>query len=256
VSRPGGGARILIVPDDGGESRSLHLKRSSLRLLAGGAFVLLLLFAGVTGSWWYLAARAARVPELQARVAMLEGQQVRIEALAGQLRAVEERYSHIRALFGSDSAGPSARLRLPPVNEVRPSEGGAEGGERVPTSWPLTERGFVTQPLLRGGGEEHEGVDIAVPTGSYIRAAGAGTVAEVGADPVYGRFVVLDHGGGYRSLYAHASETFVERGQWVRRDEVLGLTGSTGRSTAPHLHFEIHRDDEPVDPLTLVTRPS
>ena len=81
------------------------------------------------------------------------------------------------------------------------------------------------------------------------------TVVDVGEDRVYGRFILLDHGAGFRTLYAHASTTFAERGQRVLRDEVIALSGSTGRSTAPHLHFEILLNGEPVDPLTLVKQP-
>jgi len=111
----------------------------------------------------------------------------------------------------------------------------------------------VTQGLLDTG--DHPGVDIAVPTDSYVRASGAGTVVDVGEDPVYGYFVVLDHGEGYTSIYGHASLTLVTRGQRVRRNEVIALSGSTGRSTAPHLHFEILLNGEAVDPLTLVHQP-
>jgi murein DD-endopeptidase MepM/ murein hydrolase activator NlpD len=98
-------------------------------------------------------------------------------------------------------------------------------------------------------------LDVAVPADTYVRAAGAGVVVDVGEDLVYGRFVSLDHGGGYRSLYGHASETLVELGQRVRRNEVIALSGSTGRSTAPHLHFEILLNGEPLDPLTMVRQP-
>ena len=113
----------------------------------------------------------------------------------------------------------------------------------------------MTQALIEGLVGEHPGLDIAIPTGSYIRAAGGGVVAEAGEDPLYGRFVRLDHGDGYRSLYAHASVTFVTAGDLVRQNEVIALSGSTGRSTAPHLHFEILRNNEPVDPLTILDRP-
>jgi murein DD-endopeptidase MepM/ murein hydrolase activator NlpD len=98
-------------------------------------------------------------------------------------------------------------------------------------------------------------MDIAVATDSYIRASGAGQVLRTGVDPIYGRFVVLDHGQGYQTVYAHASMILVNRGQTVRRGEVIGLTGSSGRSTAPHLHFEVLLDGLPVDPLTLVEQP-
>ena len=80
-------------------------------------------------------------------------------------------------------------------------------------------------------------------------------MVDVGEDEVYGRFVVLDHGDGYTSLYGHASLTFVERGQHVRQHEIIALSGSTGRSTAPHLHFEVLLNGEAVDPLTMVSQP-
>ena len=115
----------------------------------------------------------------------------------------------------------------------------------------------MTQGLLEGERrqQEHPGLDIAVATDSYIRAAGAGTVVDVGEDPVYGRFVVLDHGDGYTTLYGHASLNLVARGQRVRENEVIALSGSTGRSTAPHLHFEVLLNGEAVDPFTLVHQP-
>jgi len=250
------GLRVLLVPDDGGESRSFHLSGRALRALAGSAVVLAVLFAGMAGSWWYLAARASRADELQARVAVLEGQQGRIEALARELRGVEARYERLRGLFGSDSSRVASDLWLPPVSSPRARRSDGSGRPAtLPTSWPLTERGFITQPLVEGASGEHAGVDIAVAADSYIRAAGAGTVAEVGEDPVFGRFIRVDHQDGYRSLYAHASLVLVGQGDPVRRNEVLGLTGSTGRSTAPHLHFEILREEEPVDPLTMVSQP-
>ena len=80
-------------------------------------------------------------------------------------------------------------------------------------------------------------------------------MADVGEDVVYGRFVVVDHGGGIRTLYAHASSTLVQPGQEVSAREVVALSGSTGRSTAPHLHFEVIVDGLPVDPLAFVEQP-
>ena len=176
-----------------------------------------------------------------------------IQALSAHVDTVEAHYLRIAELFGARPTALSD-LWLPPAgNEA--DVGRSVADETRPTSWPLTERGFVTQALIEGLVGEHPGLDIAVPTGSYIRAAGGGVVAEAGEDPLYGRFVRLDHGDGYTSLYAHASMTFVESGNLVRQNEVIALSGSTGRSTAPHLHFEVLRNNEPVDPLTILVEP-
>ncbi|TVP58193.1 MAG: hypothetical protein EA351_04080 [Gemmatimonadales bacterium] len=248
---------VVIRPSDGRETRAIRIGNASLRRIVAGAVVLGVLFALVLGSWWYLAARAQEATRLTAQVEGLTAELERMDELARTLTELERRYEGIRSLFGP-AQGIQPETFLPPaLGRGSSLTSPGAGGDGRPTSWPLTERGFLTQPLIEGGGsgEEHPGIDIAVPAGSYIRSAGDGSVVEVGDDPVYGLYLIVDHGGGYRSLYAHASQISVEHGRTVRRNQVLGLTGSTGRSTAPHLHFEILRDGEPVDPLEIVERP-
>jgi len=249
---------ILLVPDGGPESHTVRLSYGALRLMGVMAAVVALALTLVAGSWWYLAARASRVADLEAQVDSLTADQARIAALAQQIETIERRYGRIRSLFGADAPGSPSDVWLPPpTTGRRPSAPRTTASAGLPSSWPLTERGFVTQGLLeaQGGNPDHRGLDIAVPTDSYVRAAGAGTVVDVGEDAVYGRFVVLDHGDGYTTLYGHASLNLATRGQRVRQNEVIALSGSTGRSTAPHLHFEVLLNGEAVDPLTLVHQP-
>ncbi len=245
---------VMLVPDRGEESHNFRLSYALLRMLAGATALLALALTLVAGSWWYLAARAAHATQLEEEVRALESERDRIQELAAQLDAIERHYGKVRELFGFSVPAAPSDVWLPPVSEGRrgPTSRNTASAS-IPSSWPLTERGFVTQGLLETG--DHPGVDIAVPTDSYVRATGAGTVVDVGEDPVYGFFVALDHGGGYTSLYGHASLTLVSRGQRVRQNEVIALSGSTGRSTAPHLHFEILLNGEAVDPLTLVHQP-
>jgi murein DD-endopeptidase MepM/ murein hydrolase activator NlpD len=238
--------------------------RRRLPLLVGVALVLV-------GSWIYLGVRAFQAGGLERRVEMLEGEREQLRSLVALLEEVEEGYERLRGLFLPEG-GQVGALWLPPTGATPssspgapasgvPIRGGMEGqpGSGPPSVWPLTERGFLTQGLItapvEGAGTSHPGIDVAVPSGSYFRAVGGGTVVERGEDPVYGLFVVVDHGDGYRSLYAHASVITVEPGRSVVAGEVLGLTGSSGRSTAPHLHLEITREGEHVDPLTLLRRP-
>lgn len=245
---------IMLVPDRGQESHNYRLSYALLRMLAGVAALVALALTLVAGSWWYLAARAAQATQLEQQVRDLETERDRIQELSRQLEAIESQYGKVRDLFGLSAPDTPSDVWLPPVNEGRRAPLPRNtASASIPSSWPLTERGFVTQGLLDEG--DHPGVDIAVPTDSYVRASGAGTVVDVGDDPIYGLFVVLDHGEGYTSLYGHASLTLVSRGQRVRRNEVIALSGSTGHSTAPHLHFEILLNGEAVDPLTLVHQP-
>jgi murein DD-endopeptidase MepM/ murein hydrolase activator NlpD len=260
VTDPGDSPRrltIMVVPDRGRETHTFQVSYRVLRGLAAVAALAALALTLVAGSWWYLAARASRVAELEAQVADLTAERDRVQELGRQLEMIEGQYSRIRDLFGPSPTAPS-EVWLPPTSGAPRGIGTRSAATATrPTSWPLTERGFVTQGLLDNDRREgeHPGVDIAIPTDSYIRAAGAGTVSDVGEDPIYGRFVVIEHGEGYSSLYGHASLTLVELGQGVRQNEVIALSGSTGRSTAPHLHFEVLLNGEAVDPLTLVQQP-
>lgn len=248
------GVRLLIIPEDGRETVTFHLSRRRLRALVVMVVGIVAAVAVLGGTWWYMAARAYQVPALQSEVAQLQEGQAQVARLAAQLAELEARYRQIRSLFGIDTSQVLPEIWRPPAAGSRPSREDPEGS--LPTSWPLTVAGFVTQNLLEGAEGDHPGLDIAVPSHSYIRASGAGTVSDAGEDPVYGKFVTVDHGEGYLTLYAHASEVLVETGQRVRRNEVIALTGNTGRSTAPHLHFEIRLNGDTVDPMSMVEPPS
>ncbi|MDZ7781247.1 MAG: M23 family metallopeptidase [Gemmatimonadota bacterium] len=252
---------VVIVPHGGRESRTYHLSYRRLRWLTFSVTMIAVLLALMAGSWWYFAARAFRAGELERQVESMEGDRERVAALVQRLEAIEGQYDNIRRMFGATAIDRPSDVWLPPSGSARSAGTGSgerrRAGASPPSVWPLTERGFVTQELHDGfddGG--HPGLDVAVPSDSYIRAAGGGVVTDVGEDAVYGRFIVIEHGGGYTSLYGHASMTFVSRGQEVREREVVALSGSTGRSTGPHLHFEVLLDGEPIDPLTMVDQPS
>lgn len=250
------GVTVVLLPEEGGESRSFRL---SPRAVSLGTALALVLSAGVVimvASWWYLAARARETVSLRAEVDSLRAERERVLSLADELATIEREYEHLRSLFGPSSPAVSSDLWLPPsgLPAGLPRERSAEDDR--PTGWPLTEPGFVTQALTEGEGGDHSGLDIAVPADSYVRAAGAGRVLRVGEDPVYGLFVVLEHAEGYQSVYAHAAELLVGRGDSVLKGEVIALSGSTGQSTAPHLHFEILLDGVPVNPLSILDQPS
>jgi murein DD-endopeptidase MepM/ murein hydrolase activator NlpD len=94
----------------------------------------------------------------------------------------------------------------------------------------------------------HSGIDFRAPPGAPIKSAGAGTVVSAGWNGGYGRMVEVDHGNGITTRYAHMSRISVSRGDKVETGTVLGRVGSTGRSTGPHLHFEVRKGGEAVDP--------
>ena len=245
--------RIIFVPETS-QSRTYEVSYRRLRMLRGLALGLGVAVTFLIVTWGYMASRVAHMVELEAEVALMRADQERIPGLLRQLNTVERQYSDILGLFAPDGTGAPSELWLPPPGSLSRSSGSDEGLDGQPDSWPLTESGFVTQRIEEGGGV-HPGLDIATPTGSYIRASGAGRVSEVGEDPTYGKYVRIDHDNGYETLYAHASDTSVELGEEVRKNEVIALSGSTGESTAPHLHFEILLEGVTIDPLELVQQP-
>jgi murein DD-endopeptidase MepM/ murein hydrolase activator NlpD len=125
--------------------------------------------------------------------------------------------------------------------------------ERVPSIWPVEGRitdafGVRGNPFGGGSSEFHSGQDIAAPWGTGVVAAATGTVAFAGTQSGYGQIVIVDHGNGMSTRYGHLSRIEVELGQQVMRGTQLGSVGSTGRSTGPHLHYEVRINEAAVSP--------
>ena len=251
---------VVIVPDDSEGTRSFQLTPRTLRI--GGALLTagLLSLGVILASWWYFAAEAARVPELEREISRLQEENAKVKELGAAVAKLQEQSDRIRSMLGADVLTSGGTPDIPPGDQpgaVELASGSTTGlSPQIPTSWPLSASGFVTREhatdeLQASGG--HPGLDIAVAQDTYIRASGSGIVREAASDTVYGLYVLIDHGNtGYSSMYGHASRLFVTSGDSVRQNQVIALSGNTGRSTAPHLHFEIRQDDQPVDPYTLV----
>ncbi|MBW4521401.1 MAG: peptidoglycan DD-metalloendopeptidase family protein [Scytolyngbya sp. HA4215-MV1] len=121
-----------------------------------------------------------------------------------------------------------------------------------PTNGEITSGfGWRMHPIL-GYERFHTGIDFGVDYGTTIYAADSGTVIFAGWYGGYGNAVIIDHGNGITTLYGHTSELFVSEGQAVKRGDAIAAVGSTGLSTGPHLHFEVRRNGEPVDPMAYL----
>jgi murein DD-endopeptidase MepM/ murein hydrolase activator NlpD len=138
---------------------------------------------------------------------------------------------------------------------------GAGGPEEVPSpAASLIDFGWPTQiPVVidyfgwRSKKRVHEGLDLAARTGTPILAAEKGKVLYVGSRlKGYGLLIVIDHGDDWSSSYAHLSRAHVRRGDWVKKGEQIALSGRSGRVTGPHLHFEIRKGSDPLDPLLFM----
>lgn len=120
-------------------------------------------------------------------------------------------------------------------------------------AWPVPSSKRLTSKFGRRWGRAHEGIDIAARRGTAIVAAESGVVIYSGNDlGGYGNLTVISHPGGLFSIYAHANKNFTKKGDKVHRGQVIAEVGATGRSTGPHLHFEVRYDSKAIDPLKFL----
>lgn len=149
--------------------------------------------------------------------------------------------------LGMGLAAPAA---LPPAPAYVDSSLAPDLPLQVPLSSPF---GWRADPM-GAGGRFHAGVDLPAPAGSPARATRAGTVVFAGWAGGYGNMVAIDHGGGWRTRYAHLARLLVYAGEFVAAGAVVGTIGSTGRSTGPHLHYELRLHGAALDPLLRVAQ--
>lgn len=246
---------IIVVPQGGARTYSIQARVDLL--LAAAALLGLLFLVTLTlmltyGRYFHASRQTAR---LQDEVDRLHGQLAQVDELRRQLDENDRARRKVLGLMAAGKALPDS-LRGGPVVAVAPvvpnedlEARALDFSRSVPRSWPL--RGPVTNGFLAASRDArgfHPGIDIAAPTGTPVRAAAAGTVSYAAWDPEYGYLVVVDHGMGLETHYGHNSRLSVAAGDRVERGQLVAAVGSTGRSTAPHLHFEIRKDGVAVDP--------
>ncbi len=175
--------------------------------------------------------------------------------------APEEEESHSEPDLEPVPEGQGARVvsreGLPPrPPRMQAGAGGARTGKGASRPAPAT-RGMLDWPLRgvlygrfgKKGKEPHDGIDLAAPSGTSVKTAQEGSVLYAGEQQGYGLIVIVQHPNGIITLYAHNRDLRVTTGQNVRRSQVIATVGESGRTSGPHLHFEVRVDGKPVDPL-------
>jgi murein DD-endopeptidase MepM/ murein hydrolase activator NlpD len=162
----------------------------------------------------------------------------------------------------SDALGGALTRQAAPTSALSGMLNDAQGllppGLQLPTGADQTTQvssGFgMRRDPIDGDMRMHKGIDIPMPVGHDVAAADAGRVESVGDVPGYGLTVVLKHAGGVSTRYAHLSEATVKVGDDVAKGQVIAKSGNSGKTTGPHLHFEVIKEDAPIDPQGLVGR--
>jgi murein DD-endopeptidase MepM/ murein hydrolase activator NlpD len=193
-----------------------------------------------------ISARTAEARDVRDRLAadrdtLAAAESLKQSALTDAHETREEYLHEVESLAAQSAALAAA---------IQSAQSGSTGSGAPSASgfiWPVN--GVVVSGFGMRWGRMHEGIDIAAGSGTPIWAAAAGTVIHAGWLGGYGNLVVVDHGNGLATAYAHASAILVAVGQHVSQGETVSLVGSTGNSSGPHLHFEVRVNGVAVDPL-------
>ena len=223
-----------------------------------------------------------QVSALATRVGRMQAQLIRLDALGKQLTEVaqlkrgEFDFDDPPALGGPETAGegpvvPALDAMLDTMdaqiddrrrqltalqNLIMTRELARQivpGGRPVEAGYISSLYGQRTDPF-DGNQANHQGIDFAAAPGTQVLAVADGIVSHTGLDGGYGRMIEITHGNGYVTRYAHNAKILVTPGQTVKRGDPVALMGSTGRSTGPHVHFEVLHDGRPMNPLSFVRR--
>ena len=249
---------IIIVPTDHAGTRQYTVSRVLVMTALGLLVLFLLALTFFLVDYSRALRRGRQLEQLQVENADLRRQVAQIDRLNQEIEDLTALKAQILAMLGAESGSaieraevdstqtaPATPLELVGVDHLKAA---ASIRAYAPTLWPV--EGYVSKEFYEkeAGGKAHPGLDLVAPYGAPIHAAGRGKVVETSYDEWLGNYVVIDHGFGYSTLYAHNQRLLVRSGQEVERGQVIALLGNTGRSSAPHLHFEIRVDGRPVDP--------
>ncbi len=243
---------ILFVPDGVENQFGLRLRAWLFKTII--IFFSLLLIGIVFFFSFYgkILMRASQATQLQSENESLKRYKYKLSLLEENMKEARKVVTRISDLAGVDFEIPE----LPP-DSVLFAEMGNTKPAVVQKSYPVNEdrpeglpvEGYITRGFSDNPEDFHPGIDIAGEIGTPILSTAAGLVTQAESDPVYGLMVVIEHENNISTLYGHNSEILVEIGQEVLVGSRIALLGNTGKSTAPHLHYEVRENGNPVNPL-------
>ncbi len=274
---------VVLAHSFHGRLRRLHIPHHAIYAVLLLAVLGLVSAIGIISSYGRMALKVANYNSLQVQFDALRNRYQRLQSTANQTteqlatlqlfaNEVSLAYGMKRSLDGPADISlegpllPSFHDTLNQYNFLKSAKfsSGFRKYHRLwqanarPSLWPvygriLSSYGKRSDPFSSEG-DFHPGVDIDAPNGSNVKAGGDGVVSHADWGAGYGRLVVIDHGDGLQTYYAHLSRIDVLAGQEVRRGQLVGASGSSGRSTGPHLHYEVRNNGTPVNPYVFLAR--
>ena len=275
---------LVLAHSVHGRLRRMHVSHTILYTVLALALVGGVTVAGFLSSYARMAWKVAKLNHLRDEISTLQqkyqalsrtNEQTKehlatLQMLASEVTSaygIKERLEGPASISGESRLIPTYQQSLERFDLLRTARLYTSGTRRitrswqtnvVPSLWPVPGRllssfGSRSDPFT-GGSAFHSGVDITASKGTLIRCTADGIVKSAEWSGAYGKLVVIDHGGGVETYYAHLSAFDVIPGQDVRRSQVIGRSGGTGRVTSPHLHYEVRQGGAPVNPYKYLAR--
>lgn len=274
---------VVLAHSLHGRLQRVHIPYRFVYSALGAVAFLVLLLCGVAGSYARMAMKVANYNSLQHEAQMLrqryDNLQKKVKQTNEQLASLQVLADEVTTAYGVKKtlAGspdliaeaplvPSMRETLAEYNYLRTTNLASRSRNIftranvnvLPSAWPINGRleggyGGRSDPFS-GEGAMHTGIDISAPVGTPVKVTADGIVIHSNWNGGYGRCVIVDHGNGYQTWYAHLSRMDVVEGQEIRQGDIIGLVGATGRATGPHLHYEVRIHSTPVNPYRFMQR--
>ncbi|HEX5435680.1 MAG TPA: M23 family metallopeptidase [Gemmatimonadaceae bacterium] len=244
IYTPHAGSMVIQVQRESGlANRTIILSQRQVRFLKLGLYVAATTILVCGATWFFLAVQAARVPALTRQIAVLQRDVSQIDTLQTALKELDGRFHQVQQMLG---------VPVPPPPVQTDKQEPAITLESDALGWPLPSAGTVLAASAGTGGAP--GIDVAIPQGTPVRAAGTGIVVEIRNDAQDGALVRIAHPAGYETEYGNLDSLRVAQGDSVHARTVIGLSGGPADSEPAYLHFELTHNGAEVDPTQLMKK--
>lgn len=241
------GISVVITPTSAKNARHYFFSNNQLKLILTGLIVLVALVIAAAVSYAWVSYKALEAVTLKRRNQEIEKEFAKITEIKKQLELAETETQKIKIMLGVEKTPIAVQPNFSNINpNITVAEDSSTQTENIPSTLPTM--GQISKKY----GPDHEGVDIAAPLFAPILAAAGGNVKAAGWDSVYGNYVIIEHSKNYSTFYGHLNSVAPKQGESVTAGKIIGTVGSSGKSTSPHLHYEVRFQGKAIDPMAYL----
>ena len=238
---------LLVIPDDDSGTKSFEINKNSLKYFLIFLVLILIIFATFLIE---LVPRIGEYSDLNKRYNILAQERIEVLELSRGLKRISQMDKFVRSSLGAELNFSDKPEILDSVLMLMPDDNYISFSDNIPSIAPI--QGYVSQRMGSKSSiaqKKHGGIDIVAKEGAPIKASASGMVVFSGWTYEMGNLIIIHHGDGYFTHYGHNQINLKSQLDLVKKGEVIGLVGNTGISTGPHLHFEIWKNQQSIDPL-------